>query len=250
MQSSLQVYFLQQIDAIVLEGALKDISRMSTEATEPEIMITQSTFSALGVTGLDSMAVARLGDYLWDACQESPCQDNLSEHSRSSHVSYVQPTSDLSTFQAIDNVTAVFEIHERMHLIPAAVVDKKKDVSSFLDSFGEAFWKFAAEHFVVDKDSVRNVVNAQREATTDDIFIAGTRAFHTVFDGIYGERNVVGDGDKRSRASLGGNVKVMLTFGGVIKKGQMMTVGTPPASRRYVPIHVFSHATTSHERAI
>jgi len=237
-----QVCFLNHVDALALQAALLDL-RPNHDVSQALVEIEKSTFSALGVGGLHDMAVARFGDYVWADCQQSPCRDDASESSsRASQSLTVLPRDDdLSTYQAIDQLDAVFMIYERMHLIPAPVIEGRKDLETFLDSFGPNFWEFAKNHFAVDKEKVRSVVQAQRNQQTDDIFIAGTRAFHTSFDGIYGERGFVGVGHRKVKASLGGNVKVMLTYGGLIKEGDM-EAGDAPARRRYVTALECAHA--------
>ena len=105
-----------------------------------------------------------------------------------------------------------------MHLIPAPIVDGRVP----LQRFGEDFWEMAEQEFGVTQDAVQKVIDAQKESSTLDNYMAATRAFHTVFDGIYGDHTKIPKGvAKKEQVDLGGNISVIATVVGAATPGSM-----------------------------
>ena len=131
-----------------------------------------------------------------------------------------------------------------MHLIPAPIVDGRVP----LQRFGEDFWEMAEQQFGVAQDAVQKVIDAQKESSTLDNYMAATRAFHTVFDGIYGDHTKIPKGvAKKEQVDLGGNISVIATVVGAATPGSMKS-SDPEWQRRCAPVQApgFLHRASAH----
>lgn len=133
-----------------------------------------------------------------------------------------------------------------MHLIPEPIVDGRV----LLQRFGKDFWEMAQSQFGISQDAVQGVIDGQKQSQTLDNFMAGTRIFHTVFDGLYGTKVKIPNGvPKKEQVDLGGDISVIATVVSIGKRGSMEPSDLEK-NRRCAPVQAPAHSPRTCSRQL
>lgn len=179
-----------------------------------------------------------LEDYNPTECTVSLCKgiDELSATSRDvfSDITEVPPSSDLAQFQAVDTASMSLP-YERAHLISKSLVSDP----SLVDELDAAFWAQSEAIFRISKTEVQGLLAKYRDDlnTNDSNFVAMTRRFHNLFDGLIGTQAIIAGGKRRKIAA--GMVMILL----IPEHVQQGVDGAfNPKSRRCTLLHCYRAA--------